>query len=95
MLKNGKRLHGRYISLYFAPAEHTAFAVLIKKKVGNAVQRNKVKRWIRETYRREKHKILFSCTLIVLIETEFVQLNFALLQSEMVQLLAKLSKEKL
>jgi len=89
VLRNGKRLYGQYISLYFTPSEHLALAILVKKKVGTAVQRNKAKRWIREIYRQEKRNFLFPSKLLVMINKHFSQLDFSVVKSDFLHLLAK------
>lgn len=94
ILRSGKRLKGQCVSLYFTPAEDIAFAVLINKKVGNAVQRNKAKRWIREIYRQEKHNILFPCELILLVDKQFSILSFNALKTDITHLISKLNKKR-
>jgi len=93
ILRSGQRLKGRFLSLYFAPAKEMAFAILINKKVGSAVQRNKTKRWIREIYRQEKHNILFPCEIILLVDKQFLILSFNALKTDIKHLISKLSKE--
>jgi len=94
ILRSDRRLKGRCLSLYFAPAEDMAFAVLVNKKVGSAVQRNKTKRWIREIYRQEKHNILFPCELILLVDKQFSFLSFNTLKTDIKYLISKLNKKK-
>lgn len=93
ILQNGRRLKGKCLSLHFAPAEKTAFAVLVTKKVGSAVQRNKTKRWIREIYRQEKQNILFPCELLLLVDKHCSTLNFNELKTDIICLLSKLNKK--
>ena len=44
MVKRGKRLSTQYLTIHFLPSEIPRFAIVVSKAVGNAVQRNIVKR---------------------------------------------------
>ncbi len=37
--------------------EHPRFGLTVSRKVGNAVVRNRVKRWLREVLRHRKHRV--------------------------------------
>jgi ribonuclease P protein component len=54
----GRRLTGTHYLLFARPAGGDArparFGLTVSRKVGGSVQRNKVKRWLRESYRRMK-----------------------------------------
>jgi ribonuclease P protein component len=54
----GRRLTGTHYLLFARPvgggAQPARFGLTVSRKVGGSVQRNKVKRWLRESYRRMK-----------------------------------------
>ena len=54
--ERGHRLHGRWVSLYFLErgpeSTHTRVGLTVTRRVGGAVVRQKVKRRMREIYRR-------------------------------------------
>jgi len=54
IIKYGKRLYGKYLNLYYIHDQEfqkdLMLGIIVGKKVGNAVKRNKIKRWIREYF---------------------------------------------
>ncbi len=51
LLRRGKRIYGASLIFVYLPAEETAMAVCVGKKYGKSVQRNAVKRLLREAFR--------------------------------------------
>ena len=58
VLQEGRRWSGRAVNIFFLPSSLAEFAVLVPRRVGGAVQRNRMKRLAREVYR--KHQVLFA-----------------------------------
>jgi len=55
MLQKGTRLSGKTINIFFKTADQEKFAVLVPKRIGHAVKRNRMKRIAREIYRTNPH----------------------------------------
>lgn len=51
LFSGGVRIVGRHVNLYMQEASEEKFTVLLRKKLGNSVERNRMKRLIREIYR--------------------------------------------
>ena len=66
--RTGGRYRGRYFNLVYLTNDlnHSRMAAVASKKVGNAVQRNKVKRWMRVLFRRNKDLLDASLDLIMI-----------------------------
>ena len=52
--ENGTKTHGRFVVVFVLGNERdeARFGVTVTKKFGNAVVRNRAKRWVREVFRR-------------------------------------------
>jgi len=57
ILTRGRQWEGKYIKIFILEAKETKVGFLVPKKVGNAVIRNRIKRLMRETYRKNRQNI--------------------------------------
>lgn len=55
VLQKGTRLSGKTINIFYRTADEDKFAVLVPKRIGHAVKRNRMKRIAREIYRKNPH----------------------------------------
>lgn len=54
---SGVRVRGEFVTLYVAPAEVYAFAVVASRRVGIAVRRNRARRVLREALRSVRSEL--------------------------------------
>jgi ribonuclease P protein component len=81
----GARYHGRYITLVVAPntAGATRLGLVVSRKVGNAVTRNRAKRLIREVFRtRVPEGAGPALDVVVMPRREFFEADFATLDND-------------
>jgi ribonuclease P protein component len=70
--KQGKRYRGKYFIFIYLPnnLSSSRMAVVVGKKMGNAVKRNKIKRLMRALFRQNKALLEASIDLIILPQKE-------------------------
>ena len=84
LYKKGKRYRGKYFILIYLSNELTfsRVAVVASKKLGNAVQRNKTKRWLRALFRRNKKLLSRPFDMIFIPRREIHETTWQNLSSE-------------
>lgn len=95
--RRGKRQQGRWLMLAYlrradapdATSLPSRFGLSVSKRVGSAVQRNRVKRRLREAIRRRLWKTLPGWDMIVTARPEAVNAEYTDLADEMQELLTR------
>ena len=84
LYKSGKRYRGKYFNLIylFNDFNYSRVAVVVAKKIGNAVCRIKIKRWIRVLFRRNKPLIQHSLDMVIIAKESIREATWQQLQDD-------------
>jgi len=84
LYKKGKRYKGKYFNLIYFSNNwgFSRMAVVVSKKIGNAVKRNKIKRWMRSLFRRNKDLLKNSLDIIFIVKKEIQDASWTKLEEE-------------
>ena len=73
----GKKVVGKQLVLYYIPTkEECLVGYTVRKKVGKAVVRNKVRRRIKESFRGYEKKLLKKCNFVIVARTCAAEADF-------------------
>ena len=95
--RTGRRRHGTLAILYFAPNQlgHPRLGITASRKVGRAVERQRLKRRIREIYRRwQDRSQLPALDLVVHLKPEAGKSDFPALKMELLRLFGGLRERR-
>lgn len=96
LYKKGYRYRGRYFNLvyYSSNLSYSRMAVVVSRKVGNAVERNKVKRRLRDLFRRNKGLLKEALDMLIIAKPEIRDLSWPALKAEYSRAVSSLSSLK-
>ena len=92
--REGARIHGRFMTLFVLRNGGTAprFGVAATRKLGAAVERNRVKRLSRELFRR--NKLAAGLDIVIVPRREMLDAPFASLESDYHAALGRRDRER-
>ena len=97
--ETGQKQFSRYSVLFFADngLSHSRIGITATKKLGKANVRNRLKRWTRETYRRNRESLAIdvrSLDIVVNVKQNAAQATFDEFSRDLVRGLERLAREK-
>ena len=96
--ETGRKLFSRYSVLFFVAnaLPHSRIGITTTKRVGKANVRNKLKRWTREVYRRERHPLAFDdhrLDVVVNVKPNAVAATFDEYRADLSRALARIAQQ--
>jgi ribonuclease P protein component len=89
---SGRRIHTPHFLIVVQPnaLQNTRLGITVTKKVGNAVQRNRIKRVVREVFRRNRQLFPISHDLVFIAKRGASDIDYGSLLSELQRAAKKL-----
>jgi ribonuclease P protein component len=86
---HGKRLYSKSFTIVVCPnqTDKQRLGIAVGKKVGNAVERNRVKRLLREFFRLNKNRFSPSLDIVIIAKKGILPLTYQNVYTELVECL--------
>jgi len=96
LYKKGRRYKSKYFNLIYISnnLDFSRMAVIASKKIGNAVTRNKVKRWMRELFRRNKGQLKKQLDILIVIKRDIQETTWSVLREDYLAAIEFIGKDK-
>jgi ribonuclease P protein component len=87
--RTGHRVHSANFVVISRPNEQTEsrLGITVSGKVGNSVVRNRIKRWVREFFRRRRHELPAAIDVLVIARKSATDLSFNFVKNELENIL--------
>ena len=92
--REGQRYHSsHFVVIVTSGRECSRLGITVSRKVGNAVRRNQLKRWIRELFRRHRKQLRPFLDISIIAKRQAGHLNHLQLDRELLTIFARLETD--
>jgi ribonuclease P protein component len=88
----GKRVHTAHFIVLMTPGAGQRLGVTVGRRVGGSVQRNRIKRLVREVFRRNRELFPADCAIVLVARTGADSLDYESVKGELVKAQGALSR---
>jgi len=92
ILKNGKRFARGHLKVFVRSGSKRRIGFTVSSKAGKAVVRNKIKRWLREIYRKEKYVLNDNVEIIMLVDGFDNKMNYNTLKEVILDIFREINE---
>lgn len=89
LFSQGKRFQNKNFRILWSPASERKVGFIVNKKLGIAVERNRIRRLLRETYRRNRCSISNHVELVIIAKPEAHGLHYSAIKEEFLSLVRR------
>ncbi|MBI5118500.1 ribonuclease P protein component [Candidatus Poribacteria bacterium] len=91
LYRTGRKVSSEYLTVYARPAEgrQGKVGIVVSKRVGGAVERNRIRRVLREAVRTNPNEILEGTDLVIVTKNRALELRRPELVEQLLRLLRK------
>jgi len=93
VLTNGKRFTKGYLKIFVCSGSERKVGFAISSKVRKAVVRNRIKRWLREIYRKEKYILKDNAEIIMLIDGFDSKMSYNSLKEDVLNIFRDINED--
>ncbi|SDQ04768.1 ribonuclease P protein component [Virgibacillus subterraneus] len=92
VFKSGKSFANRQLVIYYVKKpdqDHFRIGISVGKKIGNAVMRNRIKRYLRQAFHELDEKVLPTFDMVIIARQPTKKMNFHEVKKSLIHLLSR------
>lgn len=93
--EQGRKLHGRYFTAFVLPRQtvRPRIGITTTRKIGNAVERNRARRLLREAFRKNKWLVPAGVDIVINVKRPLVEAAYRDLEGDFIAFLERAGKQ--
>jgi ribonuclease P protein component len=93
--EQGRKLHARYFTAFVLPSltERPRIGITTTRKIGNAVERNRARRLLREAFRKNKWLVPVGVDIVINVKRPLVEAAYGDLEGDFIAFLERAGKQ--
>lgn len=92
IIRTGKRFASGHLKVFLQFGNNRRVGFAVSSRIKGSVRRNKIKRWLREIYRREKYALKDGTELIILVDDITKDEDFHVLKEKVLQIFKEINE---